>query len=246
MDMLIDVSMDMKGTPEMMKNLKAKNVQLPMIIKGNNIMEYKIATGALNQNQTDFPVIITYTKINKSQTINGHTMASPRSPLLDDKIYGRFTEGKLKTDSVSGADDKTKEILLKTMSSIMGLVKFPEKALTIGDSFSQEMPITLPIPGVNAQFIIKIIYKLTSIADDLAYFDLDQSATFNINGGTQAGMTGDGSGKGSGKCIFNIKAGIVSIAESDFTYNYNMKIKGMNIIGTATTTSTHKTTVADK
>lgn len=248
MNMLIDVSMDMKGTPEMMKVLKAKNVQLPMIIKGNNNMEYKMTTGVLNENQTSFPVIITYTQVNNSQTMNGKPITTPRSPLLDDKFYGQFTDGKFKIDSISGVDDKLKAVFLKTMSSIMDQVKFPDKPLAVGDSFNQELPVALPIPGVSAQFIIKMIYKLTDIADDLAYFDLDESATFNINGSAQApvGMTGEGSGKGSGKCIFNIKSGFVSVAESDFTYNYTMEIKGMNVIGKATTTSSHKTTVADK
>lgn len=248
MNTLIDVSMDMKGTPEAMKTLKAKNVQLPMIIKGNNDMEYKTATGVLNETQQGLPVIITYTKINNTRSMNGKPMPVPRNPLLDDKIYGQFTGGKFKIDSISGANDQLKEMLLKTMSSVMNQVKFPDKALTIGDSFTQEMPIALPIPGVSAQFIIKMIYKLTSITDDLAYFDLDESATFNISGDAQLpiGVAGEGSGKGSGKCIFNIKGGFISVVESSLTYNYNIKIHEMNITGTAITTSSHKTTVADK
>lgn len=248
MNMLVDVSMDMKGTPEMMKRLKAKNMQLPLIIKGDNSMEYKMTTGALNENKTSFPVIIAYTKVNNNQSMNGKPMAMPRSPLLDDKFYGQFTGGKFKIDSISGADDKMKEVLIKTMSSIMDQVKFPDKALVIGDSFSQEVPIALPIPGVNAQFIIKMTYKLAAIADGLAYFDLDESAAFNINGDAQApaGMTGDGNGKGSGKCIFNIKSGFISVVESSLTYNYNMKIQEMSIAGTATAASSLKTTVADK
>ena len=83
------------------------------------------------------------------------------------------------------------------MSLLQKQIKFPDKPLKPGDSFTQAMPMNIPISkDNNLKMDGGVIYKLVSISDGKAYFDIvpNLSMMFTIKN-TVVNLTGTGTGK---------------------------------------------------
>lgn len=91
------------------------------------------------------------------------------------------------------------------VNKMMDGVKFPDKPMTVGESFTQDMPFPIPMLGADSKIAIKCIYKLTDVKGNLAYFDV--ALTFDMNlDKTSAGnnLSLKGTGRGNGKMIYAI------------------------------------------
>jgi hypothetical protein len=113
-------------------------------------------------------------------------------------VEGEITGDQLPTFSkVSSAtlDIDQKNQLLKTVQNTFEQFKFPEQQLKIGDQFSTNRPMEMAMEGSTIDIVVTTTYKLLSIKNGLAQFDLSQSYQMTPKTMDNS-FTGSGSGKG--------------------------------------------------
>jgi len=234
--------MNIYASKEIMDKIQAKGIKLPMLISGKTIMAYEIQTGSINQDKI-FPVVINYTNIHSTQTINGVAKDGPQSPLINLKIYAHGNENsKMTLDSIpgKGINDTLKSVISNMINKLQDQTLFPTKTLKPGDTFTCEVPMSMPIEGNTFQIIIKITYTLVDIKNNIANFNLDEKASLSLS---MKFGTLNMIGQGSGKMVFDIKNSFASNITTNLKFDYTMPIENMSIKGTADITSIHDTTI---
>ncbi|RYY36439.1 MAG: hypothetical protein EOP46_06480 [Sphingobacteriaceae bacterium] len=229
--MNMDMEMDFEGDSANLAKIKESGQKLPMLMQMQMDMTTVMLTAQSKDNS--IPLTISYDKINSVVKMNGNMLPSPPSPLLNQKILGKVINDKLQFDSIPGKALKTaeKEAMTSMINNLISSIKFPEKPLTVGDTFTQDVPMALPIAGNNFDMKVKVIYKLMEIKNDIAYFDFDQSLLADMN--TSENMLMHMSGKGAGKMEYSIKDSFYKNTTSTIDITYSMNIKEMIMKGKA-------------
>lgn len=241
--------MDVSGDSAKMNKVKDKGIKLPMTMVSATDMNLNIKTGSVNA-KVLFPIIFKYSDITSKQTINDEETSSPPNPLIGQSIYGECTsEGKIQVDSIPGKamNDQLKSTLASVIDNLSKQVQFPEKPLNIGETFIQEVPLNLPIAGLNMKFIVKIIYKLTKVENNFAFFDLDESLLLDMSGQKDSiAMTASGAGKGEGKLVYDISQNFATTISTNLDFEIKMLIENMTMNCTAKITSINKTIISSE
>ncbi|MEB0261688.1 MULTISPECIES: hypothetical protein [unclassified Mucilaginibacter] len=233
--------LNFKGSPENLATLKAEGAENPMTIGGATSMEFSIKTGAYKG--LTFPVTITYNSLVNKQYIGDKELPLPKSELINKSIYGHSDNtGRLNVDSIDAKSKK--DSLLQVVSGIFKSVNkqitFPEKGLVVGDLFTQNMPLNIPIMGGNVPVENTITYKLTEIKGDVGYFDVSQKASFNMT--TSQGPLKI-TGEGKGKMIFSVKDSFPTHYDSDIVLHYGMEIANLDVDGEVKIVATYDTKI---
>jgi len=222
---IITGSMDFKVDKKTRKVLEETGISLPMKMSSKNESETITRTGSLKGDS--FPVIVRYDKSTSSSKVADKIQTEEESPFTKCIIYGLYNNNSINIDSITGENlnEAQKALLAKTIESVQSLIRFPEHPLKVGESFTQKMPLTLPIPGVeNAEILVVSKYKLTKIANGKAYFDLQQKLAFNMaEKSTEMKLKGGGKGKAE----YDIANNIISYTQSDILVKMKMKIEDM-------------------
>jgi hypothetical protein len=246
--MNMNMEMNFDGDKETMDKIKASGLTLPLVMASNSSMTLQMNTGEVNT-QGSFPIIIKYTDVKGKRTMAGKEMAQPENPVLGKTIYASSnSDGHIHIDSIPGKmlNEDFKATLTKTLNNLASQLHFPDKPMNIGDTFTQEVPFSVPVAGVNMQFAIKIIYKLVSMDNNTASFDLDQTMSLDMNTKIESkSVVGHGSGKGDGKMTYDISKSFATNYTSNFSFDFKMQIENMIMTGKATLTSSHTTKIAD-
>ncbi len=232
------VSMDMncnvnlKGDTQVTNKLKAQGMAQPLVLSMGTKMNGNTKTGSPAADGV-FPLVMNYKMGQLSININGKTIPLPTQVNSDINIYGHVgADGKLKSDSVSG--NKMKDTAQKKVSQMMNtfqnMVKFPDHPMKIGDTFTQDMPFNLPMSGNNMAINAKAVYKLVSIADGNAYFDVQQSMDMTV---PIKGQSVTLTGTGTGKLIYDLKNSFPTDLKSSINLKFNGQIDPLTIDGTA-------------
>lgn len=232
--------MNIEADKEVIEKLKSRGVKLPLILIGKSTVSYEVQTGDVKENK-EFPLVIKYTGVKSTQTINGEEKVSPPSPLIDAKIYSHSNDmGETKIDSIpgKGINDSLRNLLYSTVKAVQTQIKFPAAAMKIGDTFEQQLPLSMPIAGNNFQIVVKVTYKLVEIKNNMAYFDLDESASAKLT--MQQGVV-NMIGKGDGKMTFDIGKHFSPSIISSLEFDYSMQSDNITMKGKANTKSMHKT-----
>jgi hypothetical protein len=230
--MNMDMEMTMGGDSAAMAKIAASGMKQPMMMKMDMTSAADIKTGAANPAKA-VPFTLTYASLTTKTTVNGVETPTPKSPLLDQVIKGTIdADGKMHIDTITGAavNEQMKTAMTKMVNSMQAQIKFPEKPMAIGETFTNDIPMSIPAAGINMDFALKATYKLTAIKDNLAYFDTMSHFDMDLN--TQAnGITinGKGTGGGPGKMVFNIKNNFPQSMIGDIDMNFNMDVKPMKI-----------------
>jgi hypothetical protein len=233
MKMGMDMEMSMGGDSATTAKLKAQGVKQPMVMKMDMNMLAKIITGALTPAKT-FSFEMSYDDITSKMTMNGQETPMPKNPIAGQKMTGECdADGKLHVDKITapGVNEPLKVAMTDMMNKMQGQIAFPEKPLAIGDTFTQEIPMSIPAAGMNMDFVVKTVYKLTGIKGEQAFFDTDLSMTFDFNTEKNGiAMVGKGSGAGSGKMIYAIAKNYPEVMDNDFDMTFNMDVKEMKMV----------------
>lgn len=241
----MDMQMTVFGTEQQMKEMEKQGVKQPITISNISDMNMNIVTGIVSD-QNVFPFTLKYADFASKMLINGEEKKS-ENPLAGKAIYGHTTlEGRSTIDSIPGKslDDNLKAAITSMINSLQSLVKFPDKPLNIGESFSQEVPLTIPVAGINMQMTIKIVFKLTSVTNNLATFDLAEILTFDMKINKEGiDFTGNGSGKGAGKLIYSIKDNYPINMDQAIDFSFGMEAKDTKFAAKAKSVTMHKTVV---
>ncbi|MBL0736898.1 hypothetical protein JI750_08400 [Flavobacterium sp. GN10] len=210
-----------EGSEEFLNTLKSSGVKNPTITNSTVDIESVFKTGKTNA-EGNFPVIIEYLKSldNKGNTI------IPNGTL----IYGKGSTSSLpKMDSIvaKGLDEASKNMIFEIVKNSFSQLALPEKKIKIGEAFSQESPLTIPIGALNIDMSITTIYKLISIVDKNAYFDINQVYTANISSENLNNIIV--SGTGTGKMTYDIPNYFASENVVDMKLMFDLKQDEFNI-----------------
>jgi hypothetical protein len=125
-------------------------------------------------------------------------------------------------------DFDQKEQLLQTVNATFEQFKFPENSLKVGDEFSIDRPTSIKIEQSEIETIVTTVYKLMSIDNGLARFELSQ--TYKMTPQTlDNSFVGEGFGKG--EMYFDVNNRIVSdySVKTEITMNKKLDYFGFDL-----------------
>ena len=199
-----------------------------MIVEGSTSMKTIIRTFDLLPDST-FKAKMEYGYIRSSQVQNGERTEqdSPISGLIIEGTYNSQNKFKIDTLISDKVDDNTKNTLIYTLENVQDKIAFPNYPMKVGDSFEQELPMSIPVAGIsNIRIIIKTNYKLKNISGDLAIFDIDQTIELNMDA-EQANVSATGNGTGMSQ--FDMSEKFITKYESDLTIELEMSVEELKI-----------------
>jgi hypothetical protein len=213
---------DMKysGSEEFLQKLKVKGVQNPTITDKTSKIESVFKTGKLIDG-TNFPLTMEFVKTTSSDGKKD----IPDGTLL----YGHGSIGNMPTlDSIvsNGLDEEFKKTLLQAMQSTFSQLSFPKKRVKVGESFSRESPLSIPIAGVTIEMTITTIYKLLSITNGIADFDVSQVYTMKS---TITKYTIKATGSGKGKLLYDVSNNYYLKYQIDTEMGMNIKLDNFDL-----------------
>ncbi|TPG41624.1 hypothetical protein [Flavobacterium pectinovorum] len=204
------------GSDELLEKLKNKGVANPTLAKTFSIMESVCKTGKTAKDG-NFPVTIEFNKSTNSE----NKIIIPDGTIL----YGIASTSTMpKLDSIisKDLDESFKSTLLSTIQSMFSQIALPEKKMKIGESFSQETPLKIPIAGLSMDMQITTIYKLISVTNQTANFDIDQKYVLDV-----AMLDGkyniNAEGGGNGKLLYDIPNHFATQFKLDIGLTFDLK-----------------------
>ncbi|MDB5091384.1 MAG: hypothetical protein JWR09_5378 [Mucilaginibacter sp.] len=240
--MTMNFNVDLSGNEDIIEKIKAEGFTQP--IKANIAMSTSgnTKTGAPGADNVT-PMIMAYKIEQISVKIGEKAIPVPLKANSQVSIYGHVgQDGKFKADSLNGNNlkDTSEKKITQIMNAIQNKIKFPEKPMHIGDTFTQEMPISIPMAENNGETNVKATYKLVSIANGNAYFDIIQNADVQIN---IKGVELKISGSGTGKLVYSIKNNFPLDYKTSLNLAIDGKINTLIIKGTAILDADYNNTI---
>lgn len=225
MEMVMDFDVDSVKK----KQMEGTGMKLPMHMNMLQEMTLSTKTGAVTTDK-GIPMTMTYEKVGITMTMNGKEMKQP-DKLVGMRIKAYATEeGKVNIDTIeNNSDAAMKDALQKMITQMFKSVEFPNKAMKIGDTFIQEVPMEMPVGGTTLNMLINVTYILKEIKDSQAFFDYTQSISMNFK--IEKGNNTTATGSGRGKMIYDIPANYITDTAGDMIMNMNMQVgeMGMNM-----------------
>lgn len=211
------------GSQELEENLKKKNIQNPTITSSSSTNEAIVSTGKI-YNTKNFPFNMKFIKT---------TSSDGKKPIPDGTlIYGKGTINEMpKLDSIvsESMDEDYKKSILQTLQSTFSQLNFPEKRIKVGESFTRDSPLSIPIAGNTINMLMKVKYKLNSISNGKANLDVEIIFTMETN---LSNYDITANGQGIGIMIYDIQNHFISRYETDTEMNmllrtekFDMQIK---------------------
>ena len=172
-----------------MQKIKSENIKNPTISKVRTKTDAELVTEK-GLSSKSFPVTLTYKRI---MSLDGKNQI-PEGTVVQGEVIGDNLP--IFSKVVSGTlDFDQKERLLQTVRNNFEQLDFPEQRLKIGDQFSADRTSAMPMEGSVIEMIITTTYKLLSIKDNMAQFELSQNYQMNPKMMDNS-FTGSGNGKG--------------------------------------------------
>jgi len=240
-NMKLSANVNLSGNDTIIAKLQQQGMTLPINLHFTMRMKGDMKTGRKNADGT-FALSMKYNFEDLSGDINGKSFPIPMDKLNKGvKMYGHVDgSGTLRADSIGGGklNDTSAANVSKMMDAFQKSIKFPDHPLTVGDTFIQNMPLNIPVGNMNIDS--KVVYKLVSIADGKAYFDIQQTMNMSIP------IQGDAitlSGAGTGKMVYSIKDSFATAYSTDMNLKFAGQIKTLKIDAGARMTMDYKYTV---
>ncbi|HTE01682.1 MAG TPA: hypothetical protein VK668_20480 [Mucilaginibacter sp.] len=238
------LNINLSGDPKFIDMLKSQGITPPVIASLNMGLGGTMKTGSLNADNT-FPLAIDYKISNLAVEANGKQVPIPANVTEKSiKVMAHVNaDGKIKIDSAEGrkVNDTTERKMQQMMDMMQKQIKFPDKPMKPGDSFTQDTPMNIPVGKENNVKIEGgLTYKLISIADGKAYFDMIPSFSMNL---TIKNTTITMTGMGTGKMVYSIKDNFPLSKDVKFTMKIKVVSPKVNVDGTADVTSTYSATI---
>ena len=220
----IDVkfNVNLTGDQQLLDKLNSQGITNPVNANLSVGLNGDTKTGAMGADKT-FPLTMDYKISNISVSANGKDLPIPPKVTEKDlKVVGHVSQDwKLHLDSAEGKKivDSTEKKMQQMMDLFQKQVQFPEKPLKPGDTFTQGSPMDIPVAqGQSMHIDAGITYKLVSISDGKAYFDMVPNFSMNFQIKT---IIINVSGTGTGKMVYDVKNNFPLSKEGTI----NMKIK---------------------
>jgi hypothetical protein len=188
------LEMTYSGSDTVLNKLKEKGITNPSITNREMNFKTTTSTGYLNA-ENKVPVQLEF--------IMAHDQDGNSIIPEGTKMFGFVSAYKLPVfDSVASDNmgEEAKTVFLKRFRNFLSQVSIPDKKMTVGDQFTQTTPINLPLGPINLGMIISITYKLVSVTDNTADFNLTMKFSINMN---NEEFDATGGGEGNGVMVFD-------------------------------------------
>lgn len=172
-----------------MRKLKSMRIKNPTISKVKTKTDTELITGKRSADKR-LPVSLTY---KKTMSLDGKNEI-PEGTVVQGEIKGEELPAFNKVVSNTLSIDQRIQ-LLQTVQNTFEQFKFPEQRLKIGDQFSVDRPTEIAMESSTIDIVVTTTYKLLSIKNDIAQFELSQSYLMTPKTMDNS-FTGTGSGKG--------------------------------------------------
>lgn len=235
-------TIEIMGSEENMEYLRNAGMggEMKMVQQTEAVMS--MTTGSKN-NDGDIPLEMVYEKMNSNGTMNGNALPVTPNPFSDLKIVGKYnSEGKMVVDSIYGgaANEQLKNALMGTFEQLQSKIMFPEHELAVGDTFENEVPISIPMGNMKPmEILVKSKHTLARINGELAIFDVFSNIKLK-NDDNSIQMSAEG--EGPGKITFNIKDNYLVKYEAEvpmkLTINLDMGMQMKMLMNTNSTVTT--------
>ena len=115
-----------------------------------------------------------------------------------------------------------RKVLITTLESVQQTIKFPERPMKVGDKFNSEIPMSIPMEGMNPISVkIDMEYFLTEIKDGKAFFDIKQTVGLDMS---QEQLNVVASGTGTGTSEFDINESYLTKYTSELPMDMTIKV----------------------
>ncbi len=225
------LTLTFSGESSIISELKSNGLSEKTIIEEKSKVSSITKTGSFNDKK-EIPFSIDFKAEPTFQMINGKFHDARPNPMSNMKIKGKVdSNSKLKINSIERKDlnNELKAIIEKSLESLHSQIKFPDMPIGIGESFTQETPLTIPMAGVAAiNIIITTEYKLLGFKKDLALFSSKQKIKLNMEAEEdEAEITA--SGEGQGKFIYQMSEHFITLQKTDITMNLSIDLGKLQI-----------------
>lgn len=194
------------GSDDVMLKLRNKGVDNPSVTGLHFKMESVLKTDSLIKGDT-FPLTI---EIIEESRDDGQSI-TPSGTI----VYGHSWPGRMPVlDSIysHGEESSFKGEILRSLNRTFSEIALPEKELRVGEEFKTEAPFFRKIDGIIIEFSLISNYRLESIDDDIADFDISVEYSLKTEP-MQYSINSTGSGKGEMK--YDIKENFCELFEVD-------------------------------
>jgi hypothetical protein len=171
-----ETKMSLKGDKSVIDRINQNGSQFPLTILMTISEQFTSSTGAATTEKV-VPIKFYFQNEQTKTTYNNNTsvQANPLNGLKIDGVYINQKTFVLNPNSVSGLDESKKQNLLKALEMTQNQITFPQKPLKIGDQFTQNNTMLIPVSGFNPiQSIITSTFTLLDTIDGIAKFKIDQ------------------------------------------------------------------------
>ena len=183
-----------------MRKLKSMNIKNPTISKVKTKNDTELVTGKSLADKT--PISLTY---KKTMSLDGKNEIPEGTVIQGEVVANQLPAFNSVTSGTLNSEQKNQ--LLESVQNTFEQFKFPEQQLKIGDQFSVNRPTSMAMEGSTIEIIITTTYKLLSIKNNIAQFELDQSYQMTPKRMDNSFV---GKGIGKGKLTYDIGNMIIS------------------------------------
>ena len=238
---LSDDFIDMEGSESIVDKLKENGLQFPLKVLGTQSIEQKIITGKC-QSDSSFSITMNIEKIDSRNTTNGVEKTDTTKNIFKKLVMEAVYHPVKGTTNFSlrglNIPENFKSVLTKMMESMLNKLNFPEKELKIGDSFDLELPMQIPIPGVE-KIEIKIVstYILEKVEKNDLIFSTKSKMIISQNDPI---IKLEATGEGSGSFVYSRINKFLSSDTQDFSMIMKIESNGLfTIIKGSTKSKVH-------
>lgn len=183
------------GKEKSLQELKRRGHKNPTILNKKSTTEAIIKTGKLEDDNASFPVKVDY----RSVIDNNGLKEAP----VNATFHGKCLKDSIPVFDIAvanGLDKMTKMYLLESWQKSFSSLSFPGQNLKIGQEYTTQNPFSIPMEGSEIEMIVTTTYKLISIQNKVADFDIFQQYTLNPK---LMDNSFHGSVKGEGHLLFD-------------------------------------------
>lgn len=209
-----------EGKEKAMNKLRSMGIKNPNVMSRNSQSVMVLSTEKSLDNY--IPVKL---EIVRSTGSNGQPDISQGIRVNGESVSGNMPE----LSSIASVKPATidEKVFLQAIQNNFSRLTLPEKRLNIGEQFTVESTLNIPMEKSHVEIAVSTIYKLASVSNGLANFDITQNYEM-----TQLRMDNSfsGTGGGSGKLVYSAETNMVTSLEMKSKLEINKKLENFLFI----------------
>jgi hypothetical protein len=172
-----ETKISLKGEKSVIDRLSQSGSQYPMTIQTVISNQCASSTGA-STSETVVPIKF-YFQNEQTKTTFNNNASIQTNPLNGLSVEGVFINKNTfvpNTNSIKGLDETKKQRLIQVLEMSQNQILFPQKQIKIGDQFTQNSPMEIPVSGFSPiQSTIISTFTLLDTINGIAKFKIDQN-----------------------------------------------------------------------